>query len=75
MKQLRLKDHLCWEHHCSMEMLPTHEYGIPLVKIGQGEGPNVSTFFISDFIFDPKAKVDSGALKTFPNFCLNLLPT
>ena len=52
MKQLRLKDHLCWEHHCSMEMLPTHEYGIQLVRVGHGEGPHVFTFLISALVFE-----------------------
>ena len=48
-KQLRLKDHLCLKRHFSMEMLPTHEYGILLVRVGHGEGPHVFTFLISAF--------------------------
>ena len=34
------------------EMLCTHEYGIPLVWVGDGEGPHVFTFFIFAFVFE-----------------------
>ena len=43
-----------------MEMLRTHEYGIPLVRVGHGEGPHVFTFLISALVFlryDPKHKL------------------
>ena len=48
-RQKRIKNHPCMKRHFSIEMLRTHEYGIPLVIVGHGEGSHVFTFLISDF--------------------------
>ena len=33
-------------------MLCTHEYDIPLLKVGHGEGPHVLNFLISAFVVE-----------------------
>ena len=45
-KQNRLKERLRVKRCLSMEMLHIHEYGIPLVRVNNCEGPHVFTFLI-----------------------------
>ena len=68
-KQLRLRDHLSLERRFSMETLPTLEYGIPLVRVGHGEGPFFTTSWLVplSLSYDPKRQGRFFGLKKNPS--------
>ena len=48
-----------------MEKLGTYEYGIPLLRVGHGQGPHIFTFLLLplSWSFDSKQKRKLGGMK------------